>query len=169
MRCVNLIFKIDFCSCSVMLQGIFLCTFKACSGEMLMSESSSFSTQRLSWDSSSNTPSIVSTSQANQTYEQDNYKTIMTESSLKTSLHLKYWCFEYTYLCTEGLALDKGGRCISRNPVNQGREQTTVSMVTQGILYENRKQQKIVFFICLQNSMWRKKQTGVYKTVYYFQ
>lgn len=136
---------------------------------MLMSESSSFSTQRLSWDSSSNTPSMFSTSQANQTYKHDNYKSITTESSIKTLLHLRYWCFEYTCLCTEGLALDKRGCCISRNPVNQGREETMVSMVTQGILYENGKQHKIVIFFsykfpCEEN---KTKQTGIYKTVYY--
>lgn len=136
---------------------------------MLMSESSSFSTQRLSWDSSSNTPSIFSTSQANQTYKHDKNKTIMTESSIKILLHLRYWCFEYTYLCTEGLALDKRGCGISRNPVNQGREQTTFSMVTQGILYENRKQPKIVFSALYKFPSDAKrnnnKKTGIYKTV----
>lgn len=47
------------------------------------------------------------------------------------------WCCGDPYLFTERLALYEGGCGISSNPANQGGEQSSISMVTQGILHEN--------------------------------
>lgn len=114
-------------------------TFKACSGEMLGSDKSSFSTQRLSWESSSNTPSIFSTSQANQTYKHnDDNKSVSTENSTTMIKSASTYCerFGDPYLHTQGLALYKWGRGIASDPTNQRGEQTPISVVTQGILHE---------------------------------
>lgn len=113
-------------------------TFKACSGEMLDSDRSSCSTQRLSWESSSNTPSMFSTSQANQTYKHadNNLSGLGTSLMWSRVLARTVWCWGDPYLRTQGLALYKRGRGISSNPANQRGEQTPISMVTQGILHE---------------------------------
>ena len=113
-------------------------TFKACSGEMLGSDNSSFSTQRLSWESSSNTPSIFSTSQANQTYKHTNDKSVSTENytTMIKSMCIYSQRFGDPYLRTQGLALDKWGCGIAGDPTNQRGEQTPISVITQGILHE---------------------------------
>lgn len=62
--------------------GLCLCTFKAWSGVVFESASSSCSTQRLSCESSSNIPSMFRTSQANQTYKHtDNLLSVKSENS----------------------------------------------------------------------------------------
>ena len=113
-------------------------TFKACSGEMFASDRSSCSTQRLNWESSSNTPSMFSTSQANQTYKHadNNLSGPRTSPMWSRVLARTVWCWGDPHLRTQGLALYKRGRGVSSNPANQRGEQTPISMVTQGILHE---------------------------------
>lgn len=51
-------------------------------------------------------------------------------------------CLVVSHLSTQGLALDEGGCGISRNPTNQRREQTPVSMITQSSLQSMKNSKK---------------------------
>lgn len=130
-RSKPIFFKLATCLLSFCM---YLCTFNACSGEMFGSARSSFSMQRLSWDSSSNSPSIFSTSQANQTWISKRGNTSVSDENSEC------WTLQEhnqdRHLRAQRLALDEGRRGISCDPANQGGEQTPISMVTQGILCE---------------------------------
>lgn len=137
---------------------------------MFGSDRSSCSTQRLSWESSSNTPSIFSTSQANQTYTTCRQHHVCQDWVLywhePFSTCTYCWCLGDPYLCTQRLALYKRGCGISSNPANQGGEQTTISMVTQGILHEVWKWKKN-YCLCHRDRSFFMSGTSFFKLLWW--